>query len=119
MKKAAWALLIAVLALLAIALGYRHQWQREARAQCNAVQPLVAATATKEQIERSIGTPTVAYGREDSVEIHRHFGGPKEADIQAKLPEGGRVLVYSKSNSIMFVYIGADGKARDLRCFLQ
>lgn len=119
MKKAACGFLITVLLLLVIALSYRHQWNREARAQCDAAQPLVAATATREQVERSIGAPTVAYGREDLTEIHRHFAGPKEADIQAKLPEGGRVLVYSKSNSIMFVYLTSDGKACDMRCFLQ
>jgi hypothetical protein len=120
MKRAVWVLLIAVLLFVAIAFGYRWQWLSEARAQCSAAEPLIAVRASEEQIVRSIGKPSgAALSRGDWGEIHREFAGPKEADIQERLPQGGSVLVYSKSNSIMFVYLDADGKARDVRCFLQ
>ena len=110
-----------LLAATVIIFWERSQWTRDRDAQCEAVQPLVAAHAQKNDLFKAIGAPTSEEGLADWSRIEKAFGGnnSKIADIKQHLREGGRLLIYSRSNSIMFVYLDSDGRAVHASCFLQ
>jgi hypothetical protein len=84
---------------------------------------LITGAATKPQVVDALGDASVEYTRADWTEIEKHFGATqnseKASDISRWLHERGRLLVYSRSNSIMFLYLSPDGRASHASCFLQ
>ncbi len=83
--------------------------------------PFVRVNAQKQDVVQKLGKPSVEYGRADWPTIEKEFGTVEEKarDIDQWLREEGRLLVYSRSNSIMFVYFDKESKASHVSCFLQ
>ena len=84
---------------------------------------MITGAATKPLIVDALGDASVEYTRADWADIEKHFGATqnseKARDISRRLHERGRLLVYSRSNSLMFLYVGQDGRASHASCFLQ
>jgi hypothetical protein len=101
----------------------RSKWLRERDAQCASARALIAAATQKDRVIDTLGKPSTEYGRTDWSEIERHFAGTRQddklADIRERLHHQGRLLVYSRSNSIMFLYLNSQGRASHASCFLQ
>jgi hypothetical protein len=117
-------ILIAVLIVAAagFVVWQRKSWTQDRDAQCAAARPLTAAMASRSQVIGTLGEPSSEYGRADWAALEKHFGRsqePKLADIRERLPEGGRLLVYSRSHSIMFLYMDGSERALHATCFLQ
>jgi hypothetical protein len=112
---------------IATAVGFviweRSRWTKERGAQCASAQPLISASAPKQRVFEVLGRASLEYGRADWAEIEKHFGsaqqGEKVNDISSRLHDRGRLLVYSRSNSIMFLYLDPAGRASHASCFLQ
>jgi hypothetical protein len=108
----------------AMAIWQRSAWIKEMETQCESATPLVSAGTVRNDLIRKLGNPSVEYGYADWPVIERNFGSQdaesaKTSDIRRWLQERGRLMVYSRSNSIMFLYLDADGKASHVSCFLQ
>ena len=123
MKRALIALASLTATAAAIVIWERSKWTHERDAQCASASSLIAAGAPRHQIIEVLGNASVEYRRSEWPEIERHFGGAPETeklrDIRHRLDDRGRLLVYSRSNSIMFLYLNAEGRALHASCFLQ
>ena len=112
-----------VAAAVVLILLERSIWTRDRDTQCEAAQPLIAAGVHKQRVLDTIGQASVEYALTDWPEIEKHFGSDpnraKMTDIKHRLHERGRLMVYSRSNSIMFVYMSSDGRALHASCFFQ
>jgi|ERR671922_1349987 hypothetical protein len=102
----------------------RSRWLREMREQCDAAQPLLSVSANRDDVIRKLGSPSVEYTHRDWSTIERNFGNrdgstDKIRDIREKLRDDGRMMVYSRSNSIMFMYFDNNGQVGSVSCFLQ
>jgi len=111
---------VIITAVVSMIAWERSTWTRERDAQCKAVEPLVTARATRQQILDAIGQ-AAEFELTDWSRIEEQFGGTatKMTDIKQRLRERGRLMVYSQSNSIMFIYLDSDGRALHASCFLQ
>lgn len=98
----------------------RSRWVREMNAQCNAARPLVSRQATKDEVLRELGQ-TVERTKSELPALERVFAGtpPKLASIRQGLQGSGTVLIYSRSSSIMLVFLDPSARAVKAECFLQ
>jgi hypothetical protein len=119
-RVAGWAA-IAGLGLLMFAWLERRGWVREMEAQCKSMQPLLARGAGRDEVVGSIGAPSSDNGAGDLAWLTEQFEStrPKLASIERNVHGSTRVLIYSRSNSIMFVYVDGTAKAVGAECFLQ
>ena len=111
MKRAAIAGAVLLAITILLVTWERSKWIQQRNAQCDSAAPLIRDTASRQQITDALGKPSSEYGREDWPDIERHFStaqqGDKLRDISQRLHDRGRLLVYSRSNSIMFLYANA------------
>ena len=112
---------LVVFGLMGVAMLEGARWRREANAQCQDAKPLVAAHAGLSELRRIGRGPSTESSFEESGNLVRQFGAEsdKAGSIGRNLRQGQRVLVYSESNSVMLVYLDAEGKAFRAECFLQ
>jgi hypothetical protein len=77
----------------------------------------------REEVVGRLGAPSVEDGFEDLPELEKQFGSAqtteKTRDLRQQLQQQERVMIYSRSNSIMFLYLDAKGRASHASCFLQ
>ena len=67
------------------------------------------------------GRPPGEYSAEGASQLVRAFGASsdKGESIRKNVRDGGRVLVFSDSNSVMLVYVDHQSTAVRAECFLQ
>jgi hypothetical protein len=113
---------IALVGMAAFAGWEAWRWRRERDAQCAAVQPLIASRARLGDL-RTLrpGRPPGEYSAEGTAQLIRAFGASsdKGESIRRNIRDGGRVLVFSESNSVMLVYMDHESTAVRAECFLQ
>jgi hypothetical protein len=97
------------------------RWRRERDAQCNSAMPLVQSHARLSELRALRERPPSEYRSEDATHLLRIFSesSDKGLSILTHLRDGNGVLVFSESNSIMFIYTDGEGKAFRAECFLQ
>ena len=114
----------AVTGILLVLLGYmvfeRQRWLREARTQCAAAEPLVGRRAARADVILALG-PAREYQAADLAELLEEFArtSPKGEDLASDLSTGSTLLLYSGSNSLMFLYLDDQHRASLAHCFLQ
>jgi len=103
-----------------VSLAERSQWIRERDALCASAKPLVEHRAPKDDVFRRLGQ-TDEYGAPELGPLERAFGSgsPKAKTLRSHVHDPDTVLVYSQSNSIMFVFMERGVSARSAECFLQ
>jgi hypothetical protein len=123
MKRAAIAVAVLIATAAGLVIWERSKWTQDRDVQCVAARPLIGAAGPRQQVIDVLGKPSIEYGRADWPEIVKQFGsaqkGDKLRDINERLSDHGRLLVYSRSNSIMFLYLDAGGRTSHASCFLQ
>jgi hypothetical protein len=117
-------LLVSIVLLTAIAafgVHERRRWLRDADALCEAAAPLVQNRAPREAILYTIGSPSGEYGSAKVTSLIDKFGvsSEKGRDLASNLKAQSRLLLYSRSNSVMFVYVDGQSHAVRAQCFLQ
>ena len=107
--------------IAAVGVYERESWLRQVRAQCQAAAPLVQQHAPRQTILNVLGAEAGEYDPAQAAWLIAQFGAssPKGRDLAASLTGSSRVLVYSQSNSVMFVYLDAQLRATRAQCFLQ
>jgi hypothetical protein len=118
-KAAAIFIVCAFAAVAALIAWERSKWVHERDAQCASASPLVTKRAMKQDVLIALGPATSEYGFADRSKIAKQFAPQQAADIQQRLNERDRLMVYSQSNSMMFVYLDQDDRAVHASCFLQ
>jgi len=110
-----------VVLFIGVALWYRHAWLQEMHAQCASATPFVDRHAEREQVIGTLGEPSSEHSASDLAWLTRAFGegSPKTAALQANLRGATALLLYSRSNSVMFVYLDGEKRAIKAECFLQ
>jgi hypothetical protein len=114
-------------ACLALVVGsaywYRAKWLSEAETLCRGADELVESRASRQKVVAELGVPSTEFGPQDWSSIERAFGsasgGAKVADVKKRLEPSGRLLVYSTSNAVMFVYLNGNQQITHASCFLQ
>ena len=105
----------------AVAVRERWRWLGEPDAQCEAARPLVQERASRDAILHGIEGLSGEYGSADARWLITQFGerSDKGRDIASNLTGSNRLLLYSRSNSVMFVYLDDHSRAIRAQCFLQ
>ena len=110
--------LVAAVGLLSLA--ERSRWIRERDALCASAKPLVDRRAPKDDVFRLLGQTNEYRASElESLESAFERGSPKANRLRSQLQGADSVLVYSQSNSVMFVFLDRGASARSAECFLQ
>jgi hypothetical protein len=118
---------MAAVAIAALAIGLlamvvkRWQWKRESAALCATAQPLVGKAATEDEVAATFGDSS-RFRQGDWPAIEHNFGsasGEKTGDIKRHLGPDETLRVFSRSNAMLFVYFGSNGRAKAASCFLQ
>ena len=110
-----------VVLLIGVALWYRHGWLQEMHGQCASAAPSVDRHAQREQVIGALGEPSSEHDASDLTGLSHAFGetSPKAAALRMNLRGATTLLLYSRSNSVMFVYLDGAGSATKAECFLQ
>jgi hypothetical protein len=114
---------LCVVTASALIMWERSGWIADMNAQCASAMPLVRNSAARDDVARTLGGQYIEYASEDLPKLQKQFGsaqnGEKIADITRWLEHDGHLWVYSKSRSIMFLYLSSAGTATHVSCFLQ
>jgi hypothetical protein len=103
-----------------VGLVERSRWIREKDALCAGAKPLVDRRAPKDDVFRLLGQTDEHRASElASLEAAFDRASPKAESLRHQLQGSDTVLVYSQSNSIMFVFLDRGVTARSAECFLQ
>ena len=113
--------LAGLLVLVGVAAWHRQEWRQEMHAQCAAASPLVNRHAQREDVIDILGRPSSEHAASELADLAHAFGedSPKAAALRANLRGSNTLLLYSRSNSVMFVYLGGDKRTIGAECFLQ
>jgi hypothetical protein len=99
----------------------RQTWLQDMSKQCASAQPLVQRRASREQVLQAIGRPSSEHSVSDLPPLLRRFDStpPKRENLEQNLRGSNTLLLYSESNSMMFVYLDGQAQAIQAACFLQ
>ena len=120
-----WAIAIAAVTVVLVLVVYseRGKWESARQALCKTAEPAVKDRATRQQVLERVGPATVEYTSGDLAALEQDFGPAaqtdKVRDANAWLAKGGRVLVYSRNDAVMFIYVNAEDRAQEAKCYLQ
>ena len=106
----------------AVAYWQAASSRRVREAQCAAARPLVAEGKGRDAFQRLRERPPSEYSARDAEQLARTVAGGSDhtaRNIREHLRGRNSVLVFSESDSIMFVYFDERGRAFRADCFLR